>query len=52
MSKAYMDGLHTIDGFACTAKHFPGNGLDFRDAHISNNINDLSEEDARKLLTI
>jgi len=45
MSKAYMDGLHTIDGFACTAKHFPGNGLDFRDAHISNNINDMSEEE-------
>ena len=45
MSKAYMDGLHTIPGFACTAKHFPGNGLDFRDAHLSNNINDLSEEE-------
>lgn len=48
MSKAYMDGLHTIPGFACTAKHFPGNGLDFRDAHLSNNINDLSEEDWMK----
>ena len=48
MSKAYMDGLHTIDGFACTAKHFPGNGLDFRDAHISNNINDLSEDEWMK----
>ena len=45
MSKAYMDGLHTIDGFACTAKHFPGNGQDFRDAHISNNINEFNEED-------
>lgn len=44
MSKAYMDGLHTIDGFACVAKHFPGNGLDFRDAHLSNNINDFGEE--------
>lgn len=48
MSKAYMDGLHTIPGFACTTKHFPGNGLDFRDAHLSNNINDLSEEDWMK----
>ena len=48
MSKAYMDGLHTIPGFACTAKHFPGNGLDFRDAHMSNNINDLSEEEWMK----
>lgn len=44
MSKSYMDGLHTIDGFACVAKHFPGNGIDFRDAHLSNNINDFSEE--------
>jgi len=44
MSKAYMDGLHTIDGFSCVAKHFPGNGLDFRDAHLSNNINDFDEE--------
>ncbi|MBQ8177676.1 MAG: beta-hexosaminidase [Clostridia bacterium] len=44
MSKAYLDGAHTIDGFACAAKHFPGNGLDFRDAHIGNNVNDFSEE--------
>ncbi|MBE5950595.1 MAG: beta-hexosaminidase [Lachnospiraceae bacterium] len=48
MSKAYMDGLHTIPGYACTAKHFPGNGIDFRDAHISNNINDLTEEEWMK----
>ena len=45
MSKAYMDGVHTIEGFASVAKHFPGNGLDFRDAHLSNNINDMSEEE-------
>ena len=44
MSKAYMDGLHTIEGFACVAKHFPGNGQDFRDAHLSNNINNFDEE--------
>ena len=44
MSKAYMDGAHTIPGFASVAKHFPGNGLDYRDAHISNNINDMTEE--------
>lgn len=44
MSKAYLDGAHTIDGFACAAKHFPGNGQDFRDAHIANNINDFNEE--------
>ena len=44
MSKAYLNGAHTNKGFACAAKHFPGNGLDFRDAHLSNNINDMSEE--------
>ena len=43
MSKAYLDGAHTIPGFACAAKHFPGNGLDFRDAHIANNINSFDE---------
>ncbi|MGN1165553.1 MAG: glycoside hydrolase family 3 protein [Lachnospiraceae bacterium] len=41
MSCEYLNGAHTIDGFACTAKHFPGNGLDFRDAHLSNNVNDF-----------
>ena len=45
MSKAYLDGAHTIPGFACAAKHFPGNGLDFRDAHIGNNINQMTEEE-------
>ena len=44
MSKAYLDGAHTIKGFACAAKHFPGNGIDFRDAHISNNLNNLNEK--------
>jgi len=44
MSRAYLEGAHTIPGFACAAKHFPGNGLDFRDAHLANNINDFTEE--------
>ena len=44
MSRAYLEGAHTIEGFACAAKHFPGNGIDFRDAHMSNNINDFTEE--------
>ena len=39
MSLAYMEGAHETPGFACTAKHFPGNGQDFRDAHLSNNNN-------------
>ncbi len=42
MSVEYLKGAHTINGFACAAKHFPGNGLDFRDAHMSNNANSLS----------
>ena len=45
MSKAYLDGAHTIKGFACAAKHFPGNGQDFRDAHISNNLNSFNEKE-------
>ena len=45
MSAAYLKGAHTLPGFACAAKHFPGNGLDFRDAHLSNNVNDLSPEE-------
>ena len=43
MSKAYLEGAHTINGFACTAKHFPGNGHDFRDAHTSTNVNIFNE---------
>ena len=43
MSRAYLDGAHAA-GVACAAKHFPGNGQDFRDAHISNNLNSFGEE--------
>ena len=45
MSCAYLDGAHEIPGFACAAKHFPGNGQDFRDAHLSNNVNTCSVEE-------
>ena len=44
MGKAYMDGLHQTEGVAATAKHFPGNGQDYRDAHISNNVNDFGHD--------
>ena len=44
MGKAYMDGLHKTEGVAATAKHFPGNGQDYRDAHISNNINSFNHD--------
>lgn len=44
MSAAYLNGAHTIPGFACAAKHFPGNGQDFRDAHLANNVNYFDTE--------
>ena len=44
MGKAYMDGLHEHEGVFCCAKHFPGNGQDYRDAHISNNVNHFGYE--------
>ena len=39
MGKAFMDGMHETAGVAACAKHFPGNGQDYRDAHMSNNVN-------------
>ncbi len=45
MSHAFMEGLRETDGVYCCAKHFPGNGQDYRDAHLSNNINHFGEED-------
>lgn len=45
MSAAYLNGAHTIPGFACAAKHFPGNGQDFRDAHMANNVNYFSTQE-------
>ena len=45
MGKAYMDGVHMTEGVAACAKHFPGNGQDYRDAHVSNNINHFGYED-------
>lgn len=45
MTKAYMDGAHANPGFCCAAKHFPGDGLDFRDQHVANSVNDMSCEE-------
>ena len=45
MGKAYMDGVHETEGVASCAKHFPGNGQDYRDAHVSNNVNHFGEAD-------
>ncbi len=45
MGKAFMDGLHETEGVYCCAKHFPGNGQDYRDAHLSNNVNYFGHDD-------
>lgn len=45
MAKAYLDGAHENPGFACAAKHFPGDGLDFRDQHMVNSVNTFSCEE-------
>ena len=45
MTKAYMDGAHANPGFCCAAKHFPGDGLDFRDQHVANSVNTMSCEE-------
>ena len=44
MGKAYMEGLKETEGVFCCAKHFPGNGQDYRDAHISNNVNHFTHD--------
>ena len=44
MGKAYMDGIHETEGVYSCAKHFPGNGQDYRDAHISNNVNHFDHD--------
>lgn len=45
MAKAYLEGAHANPGFACAAKHFPGDGLDFRDQHVANSVNSYSCEE-------
>lgn len=45
MTKAYLDGTHENEGFSCAAKHFPGDGLDFRDQHVADSINTMSCEE-------
>ena len=45
MGKAFMDGIHETEGIYSCAKHFPGNGQDYRDAHISNNVNHFGHDD-------
>lgn len=44
MSLAYMKGI-TESGIAPAAKHFPGDGIDERDQHLSFSVNDYSTEE-------
>ena len=44
MGKAFMDGIHATEGVYSCAKHFPGNGQDYRDAHLSNNVNHFGHD--------
>lgn len=41
MAKAYMDGCHD-NGMAVAIKHFPGDGMDFRDQHWLASVNTKS----------
>jgi len=45
MGLAYFKGAHEAKPFACTAKHFPGEGMDFRDQHLCNSINSATCEE-------
>lgn len=44
MSLAYMKGIQE-SGIAPAAKHFPGDGIDERDQHLSFSVNSLSMEE-------
>jgi beta-N-acetylhexosaminidase len=44
MGKRYIDACHELD-VATTIKHFPGDGVDFRDQHLLASVNSLSVEE-------
>ena len=44
MGLAYMKGFQE-SGAVCAAKHFPGDGVDERDQHLSFSVNSFSEEE-------
>jgi beta-N-acetylhexosaminidase len=44
MAKGYIDGCRD-SGLAVTIKHFPGDGVDFRDQHLMATVNSLSVAD-------
>jgi beta-N-acetylhexosaminidase len=44
MGKAYLRGM-AESGVACAMKHFPGDGIDERDHHLSSSVNTLSTQE-------
>ena len=44
MSKPYLDACKENE-FVSTIKHFPGDGVDYRDQHLMSSINSLSAEE-------
>ena len=44
VSKAFVNGVQNTGYMAATAKHFPGDGVDSRDTHITTLVNLLSRE--------
>ncbi len=44
MGREYLRGM-AESGVLCTAKHFPGDGIDERDHHLSSSVNTLSTAD-------
>jgi beta-N-acetylhexosaminidase len=44
VSKAFVNGVQNTGYMAATAKHFPGDGIDSRDTHITTLVNNLSRE--------
>ena len=45
MASSFVDGIQSNDYMAATAKHFPGNGIDERNAHFVTTINPMSKEE-------
>lgn len=48
VSRAYMRGVQKDGLMAATAKHFPGDGTDSRDTHITTLVNDFTREEWEK----
>lgn len=44
MAKGYMKGAHE-EGCVITCKHWPGDGMDFRDQHMCSSVNTMTVEE-------